>query len=80
MVGITVSTAGWREERRSGIAAKTAYWSGVRMVRHNGQHGRLEKSEHDPVITVSTAGWMGVRRGRQNYQNGRLESSEDGRA
>ena len=41
------------------------------MVRHNGQHGLLEREWSG--ITVSTTGWKSVRRGRHNCQHGRFE-------
>ena len=55
-----------------------ASWKGVRLVRHNGQYGRLESVRGR--ITVSAAGWKGVKQVQHNFQHGGLEVSEDDQA
>ena len=78
--------------RRGGITVSTADWRGMRMVRHCGEHGRLEWNEESPALqsarpvgrecggarlTVSTAGGSEVRRVRYSGQHDRLEWGED---
>ena len=72
---------GWLEGvRGSSITVRTAGLCRVRMIRHNGEHGRLEVSEEDADITVSTAGWRGVRVIWHKDQHRGLVESEDGPA
>ena len=48
----------------------------MRIIRHNGQHDRLEGSEEGPASLEGSEALSGVRMVRHNGQHGRLEMSE----
>ena len=53
----------------------TAGWKGVRMIRHNGQHSRLEMSKEGPAY-ISARPVGRVKMGGHNGQHDGLEWRE----